>query len=76
MSFFTTGPGYSLHHLTDNFAWNSLGFGIVVDVGGSHGDAAFALTRKYPDLNLIVQEIPEVVANSKTRGAKRSVYGT
>ncbi|KAI2780536.1 S-adenosyl-L-methionine-dependent methyltransferase [Daldinia loculata] len=63
MSFFTTGPGYSLHHLTDNFAWNSLGFGIVVDVGGSHGDMAFALTRKYPDLNLIVQEIPEFMAH-------------
>ncbi|KAI2622778.1 putative O-methyltransferase [Hypomontagnella submonticulosa] len=65
MSFFTTGPGYSLHHLTDNYPWDSLGHGIVVDLGGSHGDTAFALARKYPDLHLVVQELPDVVANSK-----------
>ncbi|XXH04097.1 hypothetical protein Hte_010508 [Hypoxylon texense] len=65
MSFFTTGPGYSLHHLTDNYSWDSLGHGTVVDLGGSHGDAAFALARKYPDLHLVVQELPEVVTNSK-----------
>ncbi|KAI5859358.1 S-adenosyl-L-methionine-dependent methyltransferase [Durotheca rogersii] len=65
MSFFTTGPGYSLHHLTDNYSWDSLGAATVVDVGGSHGDAAFALARKYPKLHLVVQELPEVVANSK-----------
>ncbi|KAI1138547.1 putative O-methyltransferase [Hypoxylon sp. FL0543] len=65
MSFFTTGPGYSLSHLTDNYPWDSVGSGTVVDVGGSHGDIAFALARKYPSLRLIVQELPEVVANSK-----------
>ncbi|OTA97997.1 hypothetical protein M426DRAFT_77207 [Hypoxylon sp. CI-4A] len=65
MSFFTTGPGYSLTHLTDNYAWDLLGGGTVVDLGGSHGDAAFALARKYPKLHLVVQELPEVVANSQ-----------
>ncbi|KAL7622165.1 hypothetical protein AAE478_007668 [Parahypoxylon ruwenzoriense] len=65
MSFFTTGPGYSPHHLTDNYSWDSLGPATVVDVGGSHGDVAFALARKYPKLHLVVQELPEVVANSK-----------
>ncbi|KAF7536866.1 hypothetical protein G7054_g4162 [Neopestalotiopsis clavispora] len=65
MSFFTTGPGYSLQHLTDHHPWASYGSGTVVDIGGSHGDAAFAIARKYPDLNLVVQELPEVVANSQ-----------
>ncbi|KAI1411891.1 putative O-methyltransferase [Hypoxylon sp. FL1857] len=71
MSFFTTGPQYSLSHLTDNYSWDSLGYGTVVDVGGSHGDTAFALARKYPNLRLIVQELPEVVANSKPQAGLR-----
>lgn len=65
MSFFTTGPGYSLDHLVDHYPWASHGSGTVVDVGGSHGDAAFAIARKFPDLDVIVQELPEVVANSQ-----------
>lgn len=65
MSFFTTGPGYSLDHLTDHYPWASHGSGTVVDIGGSHGDAAFAIARKFPDLNLVVQELPEVVASSQ-----------
>jgi trans-aconitate methyltransferase len=65
MSFFTTGDGYSLRHLTEGYPWDSVKSGTVIDLGGSHGDVAFALAKKYPDLNLIVQELPEVVANSK-----------
>jgi SAM-dependent methyltransferase len=65
MSFFTSGEGYSLRHLTDGYAWNAVSAGTVVDVGGSLGDAAFAIARKYPDISLTVQELPEVVAISK-----------
>lgn len=66
MTFFTTGEAYSLRHLTDGYDWASVGSGAtVVDLGGSHGDAAFALARKYPDFHFIVQELPQVVANSK-----------
>ncbi|OKL62776.1 hypothetical protein UA08_01854 [Talaromyces atroroseus] len=69
MSFFTTGDGYSLRHLADGYPWASIlsssdGKGTVVDLGGSHGDAAFAIARSYPNLSLIVQELPQVVANS------------
>jgi hypothetical protein len=64
MSCFTTGEQFSLQHLTSGYAWGDVA-GTVVDVGGSHGDAAFALARKYPHLKLVVQELPEVVANSK-----------
>jgi trans-aconitate methyltransferase len=65
MSFFTTGEGFSMHHLTDGFAWDALSSGTVVDLGGSHGHAANALARKYPHLNLTVQDLPEVVAVAK-----------
>lgn len=63
MSFFTTGEEYSLNHLTNAYDWGSIGTGIVVELGGSHGGASFALARKYPALHLIVQDLPEVVAN-------------
>lgn len=65
MSFFTTGDGYSLRHLADGYDWSSVGSGTVIDLGGSTGDAAFAIAKKNPNLNLMVQELPEVVANSK-----------
>ncbi|KAK7192329.1 hypothetical protein DPSP01_004918 [Paraphaeosphaeria sporulosa] len=64
MSFYTTGVGFSLRHLTDGYPWDTVP-GTVIDLGGSHGDAAFALARKYPDLRLIVQELPGVVDNAK-----------
>ena len=69
MSFFTTGDGYSLRHLTEGYPWDSVKSGTIIDLGGSHGDAAFALAKKYPDLKVIVQELPEVVANSKEEEA-------
>ena len=66
MNFFTTGDGYSLRHLTDGYGWDTLGSAAtVVDLGGSHGGAAFALARKNPGFHLIVQELPQVVASSK-----------
>lgn len=67
MSTFTTDEGYSLSHITDGYPWGKISSGTVVDLGGSHGDAAFALAHKYPNLNLIVQELPQVVANAKER---------
>jgi trans-aconitate methyltransferase len=66
MSCFQGGPGYSIHHLTDGYPWDKHALGTIVDVGGAHGDAAFALARKYPSLHLVVQELPEVVSNSKS----------
>ncbi|RAQ98860.1 putative O-methyltransferase [Stemphylium lycopersici] len=67
MSFFSTGEGYSLRHLTDGYPWATVSFGTVVDLGGSHGDAAFALARKFPDLHLVVQDLPEVIANANVK---------
>jgi trans-aconitate methyltransferase len=65
MSCFTTGEGYSLVHLTGGYPWERVAAGTVVDVGGSYGDVAFALAREYPHLKLVVQELPEVVANAQ-----------
>lgn len=67
MRVFTTGEGFSLRHLTDGYPWVSIPFGSVIDLGSSHKNAAFALARKYPNLRLIVQDLPEVVASSKKK---------
>ena len=68
MSAFTTGDEYSMRHLVAGYLWDQLPSGsTIVDIGGSHGDAAFALAESYPDLNIIVQELPEVVENAKSR---------
>lgn len=66
MSAYIKGDEFSVRHVTDGYGWESIGAGgTVVDLGGSHGDVAFALARKFPGLHLIVQELPQVVANSK-----------
>ncbi|KAH5663548.1 hypothetical protein HBI44_239660 [Parastagonospora nodorum] len=52
-----------LQHLVEGFDWASLGrHAVVVDVGGSTGQASIALAEAFPDLQLVVQDLPEVVA--------------
>ncbi|KID63532.1 O-methyltransferase, family 2, partial [Metarhizium hybridum] len=65
MSFLTTGEGQAFHHVINGYAWSALGAATVVNVGGSHGDAAFAFARKFPHFQLVVQELPQVVASCK-----------
>lgn len=63
MSQATAGPQWSMHYLTDFFPWTSLEAGAtVVDVGGSTGQAAYAIAEKAPGLQLIVQDTAEAVA--------------
>ncbi|KAI9873469.1 MAG: hypothetical protein M1830_000374 [Pleopsidium flavum] len=61
MSSFTTGTGYDLKHLVDNYPWASIGNGTVVDVGGSHGFVCIRLASSFPSIHFIVQDLPEVV---------------
>ncbi|KAI0184256.1 sterigmatocystin 8-O-methyltransferase [Xylaria flabelliformis] len=42
------------------YDWKAAGKATVVDVGGSAGHDAVLLARKYPDLKLIVQDMPMV----------------
>ncbi len=67
MSGFAKGRGHSLDHLTDSYPWAELGSGTVVDLGGSTGGAAFAIAEKFPDLHLIVQDLPDTVAGVKEK---------
>lgn len=67
MKALATGTGNSLHHLVQNYPWTDIGSGIVVDLGGSTGAAAFAVAEKQPDIHFIVQDLPSVVSEAKER---------
>ncbi|KAI1505341.1 hypothetical protein F5X99DRAFT_405240 [Biscogniauxia marginata] len=58
MRLYAARPDLDVRHLVDGWAWGSLPRGAtVVDVGGSHGEAALALARAFPSLSLVVQDI-------------------
>ncbi|EEH18615.2 hypothetical protein PABG_07675 [Paracoccidioides brasiliensis Pb03] len=53
-----------IFHLEDvvleSYDWKAAGKAAVVDVGGSAGHDAVVLARHFPDLNIIVQDLPKV----------------
>jgi len=57
MQFFSAGEGYEVTSLVDGYPWAKLGNGIVVDVGGANGFASAAISKAFPSLKLIVQDI-------------------
>lgn len=61
MAAFNASPLMSHKHLASNFPWETLSNGIVVDLGGSHGELCAALALAVPSLHFIVQEVPQTV---------------
>ena len=61
MSALITSEGYELQHIVDSIPWASFGSGIIVDLGGSHGDAMIAVAKHFKTLRFIVQDLPEVI---------------
>ena len=53
----TMRPGFALQ----GFDWSAYSSATVVDIGGSHGLVAIELAKAYPDMRIIVQDLPEVV---------------
>lgn len=56
-----SNPGNSVKFVADNFNWDAAAKGVLVDVGGGTGTAAFDLARCLPDLKCIVQDRAEVI---------------
>lgn len=67
MRWFNTNPEFDPIHVLDNYPWENLGNGTVVDVGGSHGAVSVAIAQRFPSLHCIVQDLPKVVADAQTR---------
>ena len=61
MTWFSTGPGLEPSHVIDGFAWENIGKGVIVDVGGSQGVVGAAIVRAFPSLHCIVQDQADVV---------------
>lgn len=67
MTFFFQNPALDIEFV-NAYDWAQHKDGTVVDVGGSKGEVAFALAKKYPDLKFIVQDRAEIVALAPTEG--------
>lgn len=48
--------------LTKAYDWKQLGKATLVDVGGSTGHDAVALAEAFPDLQIVIQDVPDVEA--------------
>ena len=71
-------PSSSLKHIQDGFDWSLLGNGTVIDVGGHVGFCAVAIAQAAPNLQVIVQDRPEVVEmaqDPKTSAVPEDVHG-
>lgn len=67
MSVSITGDGYELEHIVKNGPWASIGAGgVVVDVGGSHGDAMIPIAKAFPTLRFVIQDLPSTIEGHPT----------
>ncbi|KAL9012653.1 MAG: hypothetical protein Q9173_002592 [Seirophora scorigena] len=67
MSFLQTFPGLQTSYVVKSFDWASLGNGLVVDVGGSHGLVCQDLAREFSSLSFVVQDLPQVIEDAKSK---------
>lgn len=51
--------------LLDNYPWNDVQ--TFIDVGGSHGSIAIGLANQFPQINCVVQDLPDTVAEGVSR---------
>ena len=67
MSFLQRFPGLQNSYVLKGFDWASLGNGLVVDVGGCHGLVSQDIAREFPSLTFVVQDLPKVIEDAKTK---------
>lgn len=78
MGFMQNMPGFQPAAALDAYDWGAVsssasdGGAVVVDVGGSRGDFAFALVERYPSLKVVVQDTPDVVEQGRAVLASRA----
>ncbi|KAE9392511.1 S-adenosyl-L-methionine-dependent methyltransferase [Gymnopus androsaceus JB14] len=57
---------------SDAFEWGKLPKGSkIVDVGGGIGNVFFPVAEQFPELNIVIQDLPGVVGNAKKIWAER-----
>jgi hypothetical protein len=65
MSLFSKGPGYSPKWLLENYPWDLIGAGTVVDIGGSNGEYSIPIVQKFPEMKCIIQDLPGVISKAE-----------
>ncbi|KFA74602.1 hypothetical protein S40288_05826 [Stachybotrys chartarum IBT 40288] len=65
MKAYAESPGYDMAYVLDHYDWASLGADVkVVDMGGSQGHNAIALATRFPNLDVTVQDMPQVIVGA------------
>ncbi|KAK3702482.1 hypothetical protein LTR37_014844 [Vermiconidia calcicola] len=54
-------------NIAEDYDWGSLGSATIVDIGGSTGEVAFKIANQYPNLKVIVQDLPEYLKAAKVK---------
>lgn len=62
MKCFMRSGGREPFHTVDNYAWDAINNGTIIDVGGNDGGIAIALLQRFPSIKCIVQDQAHVVA--------------
>ncbi|KAI0476619.1 O-methyltransferase-domain-containing protein [Xylariaceae sp. FL0804] len=65
MKAFSSNPELSTSHLLDNYDWEGLGATQMVDVGGARGHVAIELASKFHNLDIVVQDFPNIVEGAE-----------
>jgi hypothetical protein len=66
MESLTSGEGYEVSYLLDNYDWDSMDRigGTVVDIGGSHGFVCVDLAKRWKKMKFVVQDLPKMIAGA------------
>ena len=57
-------PGYAIERVPTVYHWASLGNAYIVNVGGSRGQAAIELAKKFGNLTLLVQDSANMIQDA------------
>ena len=76
MSFIASLLGWEAQYIIHGYDWATLGSGTMVDVASNHDHMSKALSRVFPNLKIIVQDLQTVIVEAKRRtdiGAKQNI---
>ncbi|KAK4172414.1 6-hydroxytryprostatin B O-methyltransferase [Triangularia setosa] len=71
MEIWATRPDYAPSHVVEGYVWESIpssnpgGRIHLVDVGGAQGHVACALAKRYPSLEIVVQDMDKVIEGAE-----------
>ncbi|PVI08125.1 S-adenosyl-L-methionine-dependent methyltransferase [Periconia macrospinosa] len=68
MKLFSRAPENSPRYLVENYPWAAIGRGgVIVDIGGSSGEYSIPILQTFTNLQVIIQDLPEVIGKFDDR---------